>query len=92
MKRLSTAEIKTKLLNLHGWVLDGKYIRKRWIFRDFVDAMTFVNRVAFLAERNAHHPEILIDYNRVVLKFTTHDLNGLSDLDINLAEEINIMN
>jgi 4a-hydroxytetrahydrobiopterin dehydratase len=54
--------------------------------------MTFINRVAFLAERYEHHPEICIDYNRVVLKFTTHDIGGLSDLDFKLAEEINKMN
>ena len=92
MKKISEEDIKEKLKKLHGWILDGEYIRKGWIFRDFVDAMTFVNRVAFLAERYTHHPEISIDYNRVVLKLITHDISGISDLDIKLAEEINIMN
>jgi 4a-hydroxytetrahydrobiopterin dehydratase len=92
MEKLTDEKIIERLKNLHGWILEGSLIRRGWIFRDFIDAMTFVNRVAFLAEKRTHHPEICIDYNRVVLKFTTHDINGLSDLDFNLAEEINEMN
>jgi 4a-hydroxytetrahydrobiopterin dehydratase len=92
VNRLSDDQITRRLSMIQGWLREGNYIRKGWIFSDFIDAMTFVNRVAFLAEKHTHHPEICIDYNRVVLKFTTHDVNGLSDLDFKLAEEINQMN
>ena len=92
MQKMTDEEIEMRIKKIHGWILEETLIRRGWIFRDFVDAMTFINRVAFLAERYAHHPEICIDYNRVVLKFTTHDIGGLSELDFKLAEEINKMN
>jgi len=89
---LTDDEITSRLKTIHGWLREEGFIVKKWIFSDFIDAMTFINRVAFLAEKYAHHPEIYINYNRVVLKFTTHDAGGLSDLDFKLAEEINKMN
>jgi 4a-hydroxytetrahydrobiopterin dehydratase len=90
--KLSDEEISSKLKGIHGWVREGDFIRKGWMFRDFVDAMTFINRVAFIAEKYGHHPEIFNTYNRVVLRFTTHDIGGLSKMDFEMAKEINEMN
>jgi 4a-hydroxytetrahydrobiopterin dehydratase len=92
MDKFGDEEIVLKLKGIHGWVRDGDYIRKGWIFRDFIDAMTFINRVAFIAEKYGHHPEIFNAYNRVVLKFTTHESGGLTQLDFEMATEINKMN
>lgn len=57
-------------------------------FADFLEAMRFVNRVAKLAERAQHHPDIDIRWNQVRLVLTTHDAGGLTERDFALAEKI----
>ena len=67
---------------------DPYEIRRTYRFRDFREALAFVNRVGDLAERAAHHPDIDIRYNAVTLALTTHDAGGLSDKDFELARAI----
>lgn len=66
----------------------GKKIRKEFKFRNFVAAMEFVNKVADLAEQEGHHPDFVINYNRVTLELTTHAIGGLSENDFVLAAKI----
>jgi 4a-hydroxytetrahydrobiopterin dehydratase len=66
---------------LSGWTLDGDAIRKKYTFKDFMEAIGFVNRLAAEAERADHHPDILINYKRVTLTYTTHSEGGLTDKD-----------
>ena len=63
-------------------------IEKSYRFRDFKEAMRFVNRVAELAESEGHHPDIYVSWNRVRLSLTTHAIGGLSDNDFILAAKI----
>jgi len=63
-------------------------IEKSYRFRDFKEAMRFVNRVAELAESEGHHPDIYVSWNRVRLSLTTHSIGGLSDNDFILAAKI----
>jgi 4a-hydroxytetrahydrobiopterin dehydratase len=56
-----------------------------------LDAISFINRVAVIAERKNHHPDIRISYNRVTISLITHDVKGLTDLDFQLAEEIDTL-
>ena len=58
------------------------------LFATFAEAMAFANRVAALAERHDHHPDILVQYSRVTLTLSTHDAGGLTELDFRLAREI----
>lgn len=88
MALLSEEEIKERLKELEGWELKGKEITKVYSHRDFVDAISFVNRVAILAEKADHHPDILIKYNKVTLSLSTHSQGGITDNDINLAKRI----
>lgn len=85
---LTLSELNEKLGKLDNWVLDGNYITKEVDFKDFKDAMNFVNKVAEIAEKNNHHPDILINFNIVRLSLTTHSIKGLSDEDFKVAEEI----
>lgn len=62
---------------------------RRFRFPSFKEAITFVNQVAELAEEANHHPDILINYNRVTLTLTTHDEGGLTRRDFALATKIN---
>lgn len=70
-----------------GWRVDEGYkkIKKEFKFKNFKEAMEFVNKVADLAEDEGHHPNIKIYYNRVILELTTHAIGGLSENDFIIA-------
>ena len=74
-----------------GWALaeKGTRLERRFEFRDFVAAMEFVNRVADVAEREGHHPDIAIHWNKVDLVLWTHKIGGLHENDFILAAKIN---
>lgn len=86
--RLSEADIKRELESLDGWNHKGNHIEKQFTFKDFNEAMEFVNSVAELAEKADHHPDITINYKRVTLVLSTHSENGITEKDISLAKEI----
>ena len=86
--KLSTTQIETPLHHLNGWKSSDANIQKQFEFADFIDAMTFVNRVAELAEEVGHHPDLDIRYNRVLVALSTHDEGGVTDKDLRLAREI----
>ena len=64
--------------------LDGA-LQREFRFRDFVEALAFVNRVGELAEREKHHPDIAIHWNKVTLRWWTHTAGGITDRDRELA-------
>jgi 4a-hydroxytetrahydrobiopterin dehydratase len=88
MARLSETEVRDRLKALSAWTLKGNAIEKTYTFGDFTKSMEFVNRVAALAERADHHPDILIQYDRVTLTLSSHDSGGLTARDFRLAEQI----
>lgn len=71
-----------------GWELKDNSIVKLYKFKDFLEAMRFVNRVAEQAEAADHHPDILIRWNKVTLTLSTHSAGGLTEKDFNLAAQI----
>ena len=73
-----------------GWSLveDRDAIQKTFQFKNFVDAWGWMSRMAIWAEKLNHHPEWFNVYNRVEVVLTTHDVDGLSDLDVKLAEKM----
>lgn len=79
--KLSRGEIDKRMPTLTGWTLDGDAIRKQYTFKDFPAAIAFVDRLAPEAERADHHPDILINYKRVTLTYSTHSDGGLTDKD-----------
>ena len=70
------------------WIEKGKQIEREFSFKNFVEAMRFVSQVAEIAEAVNHHPDILIQYNKVKIMSWSHDVNGLSDRDYKLAAKI----
>jgi 4a-hydroxytetrahydrobiopterin dehydratase len=88
MATLTQLQIDDALQNLSGWTQHGDEIRKQYQFDDFAAAMTFVNRVAELAEEAEHHPDIDIRYNKVTLALSTHSAGGLTKKDVELAQQI----
>ena len=81
MARLSESEIAARLNGLRGWTREGDAIRKQFTFEGFPEAIAFVNRLAPEAEAADHHPDILINYKRVTLTYSTHSDGGLTAKD-----------
>ena len=81
MAKLSRSEAEQRLKGLSGWSLEGESIRKQYTFADFTAAVAFVNRLAPVAEAADHHPDILINYKRVTLTYSTHSEGGLTTKD-----------
>ena len=85
---LSETEAQLKLSQLAGWVLEDKRIKTTRTFKDFIEAIDFVNRLVDPAEAAGHHPDIAISYNRVTISLTTHDAGGLTEKDFEMAETL----
>ena len=76
-----------------GWSrFEGRdAIRKEFKFKNFIDAFGFMTRSAIWAEKWNHHPEWSNVYNRVEVLLTTHDVDGLSELDVKLAKKMDAL-
>ena len=85
MPKLTRADAEQRLKTADGWTLEGDAIRKKYTFTDFMDAIAFVNRLAAEAEKADHHPDILINYKRVTLTYSTHSEGGLTIKDFDGA-------
>lgn len=83
--RLSDEEADAALARLPGWTRDGVTIRRSFELPTFADAVAFVVRIGFHAEKANHHPDIDIRWRAVTLALTTHDVGGLTELDLDLA-------
>jgi 4a-hydroxytetrahydrobiopterin dehydratase len=92
--KLSEHEIESYLKKLIGWSCDDKTheIYKSYNFKGFLSTMNFVNAVAFLAQKYNHHPEMIISFSKCTIKLTTHDVQGLSHKDFELAQKIDDLN
>ncbi|MCK0069202.1 4a-hydroxytetrahydrobiopterin dehydratase [Kordiimonas laminariae] len=85
--KMTEQDRSAALTGLSGWTYDAdaKAINKTFQFADFSEAWAFMNRAALLAEKMDHHPEWFNVYNRVEVKMTTHDADGVTSLDIEMA-------
>ena len=81
MAKLTRGEAEQRMKSLSGWTLDGDAIRKQYTFKDFLEAIAFVNCLAPKAQAADHHPDILINYKRVTLTYSTHSEGGLTAKD-----------
>ena len=86
---LSIEEIDEKLANLSGWTFENDRVRKKFQFKNFREAMSFILRISYEAEQMDHHPEIFNCYCEVKLSLSTHDARGqVTDKDFDLAKAI----
>ncbi|MDJ1185115.1 4a-hydroxytetrahydrobiopterin dehydratase [Roseofilum casamattae] len=88
MDKLTQSEIIEKAKTLTGWEVWEDTLRSERKFKDFVEAIAFVNRLVEPAEAADHHPDLAISYNRVTISLTTHDAGGLTEKDFALAQAI----
>ncbi len=91
MDLLTEDEIARRLESVPGWERRGATITRTVTRADFRDAMLFAGAVAFLAEEAGHHPDILIQWNRVALTLSTHSAGGLTAADFDLAARISAL-
>ena len=89
--KYSLAEAEAQLASLPGWRLthDGVRIRRDWKFKNFRDAIKFLNNVGAIAEREQHHPDLHLEgYRNAWVEIYTHAIGGLSENDFILAAKI----
>lgn len=89
---LETDRAAQLIKEISGWQLlrdPPPRLQRKFRFRNFKDAMSFVNKVAALAEAEGHHPDFSISWNRVTLTLSTHAIKGLSENDFIMAAKIN---
>lgn len=88
MEKLTQEEIETRMASLNGWTIAGNAIEKEFVFKDFVEAFSFMTQIALIAERVNHHPDWSNGYNKLHIKLSSHDAGGLTHRDFKLAAEI----
>jgi len=88
MAKLGASEITEKLKPLAGWQYKENAISKLYRFKQFMDGIRFINRVAEMAETADHHPDIFVNYTRVTFICTTHSEGGVTEKDFRLADQI----
>lgn len=88
MPPLNEGEIENLLKHVDGWNVEDNRLAKEFNFRDFREAMGFVNKIAEVAESEGHHPDITIHYSQVNIELWTHAINGLSENDFIVAAKI----
>ena len=88
VEKLSVEARSVALAQLDGWteIKNRDAIEKKFVFKSFGEAWAFMSRVALKAEQINHHPEWLNVYSRVDVTLTTHDCDGLSELDLKMAQ------
>jgi 4a-hydroxytetrahydrobiopterin dehydratase len=91
-KKLSGNELDEAVRAMNGWELKDGKLQKSFRFSNFIEAFSFMTRIALEAEKINHHPEWSNVYNTVTIKLSTHDTGGITDYDIKLANIINKAN
>lgn len=86
--QLSAAEVAKHLLKLPNWKYDGKKITREFVLKDFETTWAFLSQVAMRSHLYGHHPTIQTTYNKVRLDLSTHDIQGVSEIDLKLAKKV----
>ena len=87
-KLLTLKELQDSSHLIPGWEILNSRLRKTFQFQNFIEAFGFMTKVAITSESICHHPEWKNVYSKVTIELTTHDLSGISNLDLKLAKSI----
>ncbi len=87
MSLLSNVEATKQLKLLDGWSVESNAIKKEYIFDSYMDSIRFINLLAEKAEKKNHHPDLVVGWCKINLVFTSHDLGGVTQLCIKMAQE-----
>lgn len=83
--KLTDSQIQQQLMRLPGWTQQNQQLQRTFIFKNFVEAIAFVNQLVEPSEQLQHHPDLLINYNKVTVTLSTHDARGITQKDFDLA-------
>tara|TARA_A100001035_G_C27720612_1_gene471713 strand:- start:301 stop:591 length:291 start_codon:yes stop_codon:yes gene_type:complete len=86
---LKDDELKELTVKIPGWEITPKYVKREFKFNNFIEAFSFMTKIALICEKYNHHPNWENVYSKVIIQLNTHDLGGISNLDQILASEIN---
>jgi 4a-hydroxytetrahydrobiopterin dehydratase len=89
--KLSDIEIQRELGTLTGWTRKGESLIKTFTFPTFMSGITFVDRVAVVAEKMDHHPDLDIRYTKIGVTLSTHSAGGITANDVALAREMDTL-
>ncbi len=81
MALIAPEELARRVQELPGWTLEGEALRRMFTFRGFPDAVAFIVRLGFVAEAADHHPDLLVNYKRVTVTYSTHSEGGVTEKD-----------
>lgn len=94
--KLNEVEIEARLIELnehagdnHWQIINGK-LHKEFVFKSFIRAFGWMSQMAIWAEKLKHHPEWFNVYNKVTVDLVTHDADGISDLDFQIAKKMEL--
>ena len=87
-KKLSPDEILCNLAGMEDWKAENEILSRRFEFKNFVEALEFVNKVGVIAEKHDHHPDIIFGWGYAEINLTTHDRHGITAFDFAVAREI----
>lgn len=94
-RALIAPEVVTQLAQLEGWKLTGDgptvAIEKTYVFANYYETISFVNALAFIANKQNHHPALSVHFNRCQVIFNTHDVNGISVTDFECAAAVDAL-
>lgn len=91
MEKYTDDKIQSQLKELKGWQFIDNAIEKKFKFSDFTQALGFIVQVGLMAEKRNHHPELFNVYNKVSIRLNTHDANGVTEKDFDLAKAIDLI-
>ena len=86
---LQNEELKQLVAKIPGWKIISNHIEREFHFGNFIEAFSFMTKIALICEKNNHHPNWINVYSKVIIKLSTHDLGGITNLDQTIASEIN---
>lgn len=86
--KLTAQECEPLLAELQGWQIEGGRLTKSYKFNNFASAMALANKIADLAEKQGHHPDLLVRWGELSIELWTHAIDGLSESDFILAAKI----
>ncbi len=87
-EKLTAAKIEKNLADVRDWTVSNEKLIKRFTFKNFNEALAFINRIGAIAETQDHHPDILFGWGYVEIFITTHDAGGITQRDFKLARAI----
>jgi len=86
---LQDEELKELVFKIPGWEIHNEQIQREFKFSNFIEAFSFMTKIALISEKYNHHPNWENVYSKLVIRLSTHDLGGITNLDQTLASEIN---